>query len=66
MADEVITFELNENYAGRYQRFGGIYCPEDGSIMFLQNIGIYLQDCTALQLRRPISTFLLSREPKIS
>jgi hypothetical protein len=36
---------------GRYQHFGA----EDGDIMFLQNVGICLQVCMALQLRRPAS-----------
>jgi hypothetical protein len=42
---------------GRCRRFGETYCPEDGGIMFLRNIGIYLQNHTSLQRRRPTSTY---------
>jgi hypothetical protein len=44
---------------GRYQSFGGTRClhfsfNEDGSIMFLRNVGIYLKDTIEGQQKRSI------------
>jgi hypothetical protein len=43
---------------GRYQTYCTVSTlrAEDGDSMFLRNVGIYLQVCTALQHRRPTST----------
>jgi hypothetical protein len=51
----------------RYHRFGGTYTsgPEDGGRMFLRNIGVYLKVHTALQPRRPTSTFYLFADGQV-
>jgi hypothetical protein len=36
---------------------GRYFSSEDGGDMFLRNVGIYLQDHTALQPGRPTATF---------
>jgi hypothetical protein len=44
-------------FAGRYHRFGGTYCSEDGGNMFFRNVGgICLQVHMPLLPRRPTPT----------